>query len=151
MPLHMFHVYNLASWKYVRDLLMKVTMVKIIRIFHQCLYPQISFCLFIIYSYPLWLSWQRICLQCGRPGFDPRVGRIPWRRERLPMDYRILQYSGLENSMDCIVRGVGHDWATFISFHFNLLLPLSPNPQAVTYLTCFLSPWMNLHFLKFYV
>ena len=23
-------------------------------------------------------------LQCGRPGFDPRVGKIPWRRERLP-------------------------------------------------------------------
>ena len=33
---------------------------------------------------PLWLSWQRIRLQCGRPGFDPRVGKIPWRRERLP-------------------------------------------------------------------
>ena len=31
------------------------------------------------------------------PGFDPWVGKIPWRRERLP-----LQYSGLENSMDCI-------------------------------------------------
>ena len=25
----------------------------------------------------------RICLQCGRPGFDPWVGKIPWRRERL--------------------------------------------------------------------
>ena len=31
---------------------------------------------------PLWLSW--ICLQCSRPGFDPWVGKIPWRRERLP-------------------------------------------------------------------
>ena len=26
----------------------------------------------------------RIRLQRGRPGFDPRVGKIPWRRERLP-------------------------------------------------------------------
>ena len=25
-----------------------------------------------------------ICLQCGRPGFDPWVGKIPWRREWLP-------------------------------------------------------------------
>ena len=33
---------------------------------------------------PLWLSWYRICLQCGRPGFDPWVEKIPWRRERLP-------------------------------------------------------------------
>ena len=31
----------------------------------------------------LWLSWQRIRLQCGGPGFDPWVGKIPWRRERL--------------------------------------------------------------------
>ena len=23
-------------------------------------------------------------LQCGRPGFDPWVGEIPWRREKLP-------------------------------------------------------------------
>ena len=25
-----------------------------------------------------------IRLQCGRPGSDPWVGKIPWRRERLP-------------------------------------------------------------------
>ena len=31
-----------------------------------------------------WLSWKRICLQCGRPRFDPWVGKIPWRRESLP-------------------------------------------------------------------
>ena len=40
---------------------------------------------------PLHYSWVslvahlvRICLQCGRPGFDPWVDKIPWRRERLP-------------------------------------------------------------------
>ena len=32
---------------------------------------------------PLWLSWLRIYLQCGRPEFDPWVGEIPWRREKL--------------------------------------------------------------------
>ena len=31
-----------------------------------------------------WLSWERICLQCGRPGFDSWVEKIPWRREILP-------------------------------------------------------------------
>ena len=25
----------------------------------------------------------KICLQCGRPGFNPWVGKIPWRKERL--------------------------------------------------------------------
>ena len=32
---------------------------------------------------PLWFSWLRIRLQCGRPGFNPWVGKIPWRREWL--------------------------------------------------------------------
>ena len=43
-------------------------------------------------GYPLQYSWAslvvqlllRIRLQCRRPGFDPWVGKIPWRRERLP-------------------------------------------------------------------
>ena len=39
--------------------------------------------------YPLerasqWLRWQRISLQCGRPGSNPWVGKIPWRRAWLP-------------------------------------------------------------------
>ena len=29
--------------------------------------------------------WLRICLQCGRPGFDPWVGKIPWRRAWQPI------------------------------------------------------------------
>ena len=33
---------------------------------------------------PLWFSWQRIHLQCGRSGFDPWGGKVPWRREILP-------------------------------------------------------------------
>ena len=33
---------------------------------------------------PLWLSWWRSHLQCRRPGFDPWVGKIPWRSQRLP-------------------------------------------------------------------
>ena len=37
-----------------------------------------------IYGLPWWLSWSRIPLQCGRPGYDPWVGKMPWRREWLP-------------------------------------------------------------------
>ena len=29
-------------------------------------------------------QWYRICLQCRRPGFDPWVGKIPWRRAWQP-------------------------------------------------------------------
>ena len=42
-------------------------------------------------GYPLQYSWAslvaqlvKICLQCERPGFDPWVGKIPWRRDGLP-------------------------------------------------------------------
>ena len=37
-----------------------------------------------VFTLERWLSWQRIYLQCGRSGFDPWVGKIPWRRKRLP-------------------------------------------------------------------
>ena len=30
---------------------------------------------------PWWLRGESICLQCGRPGFDPWVRKIPWRRK----------------------------------------------------------------------
>ena len=29
----------------------------------------------------LWLRRLSVCLQCGRPGLDPWVGKIPWRRK----------------------------------------------------------------------
>ena len=35
------------------------------------------------YGFPV-LRWERICLQCRRPRFDPWVGKIPWRREWQP-------------------------------------------------------------------
>ena len=41
-------------------------------------------------GYPPQYSWASVMaqkvknLQCGRPGFDPFIGKIPWRREWLP-------------------------------------------------------------------
>ena len=55
---------------------------------------------------PLWLSWQRIHLQCGRPGFNPWGGKISWGKERLP-----TPYCGLENSMGS--QRVRQDWTTY--------------------------------------
>ena len=45
--------------------------------------------------------------------FNSWVGKIPWRREKYP-----LQYSGLENSMNCIVHGVTRSWTQLSDFHF---------------------------------
>ena len=44
---------------------------------------------------PGWLRWLRVCLQCGRPGFNPWFGRAPGEENSYP-----LQYSHLENSLD---------------------------------------------------
>ena len=38
---------------------------------------------------------ESVCLQCGRPGFDPWVGKFPGEGNGNP-----LQYSCLENPMD---------------------------------------------------
>ena len=40
--------------------------------------------MYVCNGLPWWLRWQRICLQCRRHGFDPWVGKIPWRREWQP-------------------------------------------------------------------
>ena len=53
-----------------------------------------------VFGLPLWLSWERIHLQCGNLGLTPGLGRSSGEGNSYP-----LQYSGLENSMDCIVHG----------------------------------------------
>ena len=47
-------------------------------------------------GFPGGSAGKEIHLQCGRPGFDSWVGKIPGEGKGYP-----LQYSGLENSMDC--------------------------------------------------
>ena len=41
-------------------------------------------CVYMYIGLSWWLRWEGICLQCRRPGFNPWVGKIPWRREWLP-------------------------------------------------------------------
>ena len=36
------------------------------------------------YELPWWLRGSSVCLKCGRPRFDPWVGKIPWRRKWQP-------------------------------------------------------------------
>ena len=67
----------------------------------------------LYFCFPGGSASKKICLQCGRPGFDPSVGKILWRKERLP-----LQYSGLEKSMDYIVHWVAKSQTQLSNFHF---------------------------------
>ena len=56
----------------------------------------------------------------GDLGLIPGLGRSPGERKGYP-----LQYSGLENSMDCIVRGVAKSQTRQSDFHFHYLLELA--------------------------
>ena len=56
------------------------------------------------------------CLQCRRPRLNPRVQKIPWRREQLPTPVFLPgEFHGQRNLAGCSPWGsqrVGHDWAT---------------------------------------
>ena len=38
----------------------------------------------VFLGFPCDSAGKKMCLQCRRPGFDPWVGKIPWRREWIP-------------------------------------------------------------------
>ena len=48
----------------------------------------------------------------GDPGLIPGLGRSPGEGKGYP-----FQYSGLENSMNCIVHGVEKSWTRLSDFH----------------------------------
>ena len=54
----------------------------------------------------------------GELGLIPELGRSPGERKGYP-----LQYSGLENSMDCIAQGVTKCRTQLSDFHFHFFLP----------------------------
>ena len=51
----------------------------------------------------------------GDLGLIPGLGRSPGEENGYP-----LQYSGLENSMDCLVHGVAKSQTRLSKFHFHL-------------------------------
>ena len=63
-----------------------------------------------------WLRQSRIHLQFGRPGFDPWIEKVPWRRAWQPTPVFLPEESpwteepgGLESTG---LQRVGHSWAT---------------------------------------
>ena len=59
-----------------------------------------------------------VCLQCRRPGFDPWIMKIFWRRNG-----NLLSYSSLENPMDggawwATVHRIAKSWTQMSDFSF---------------------------------
>ena len=107
-------------------------------------------CIWFIFY--LWLWWN--CFPCGSAGKEPpamretwvwdlglilELGRFPGEGKGYP-----LQYSGLENSMDCIDHGVAKSWTWLNDFHFDFSMKLIWIKSEMTLLSqihSFLSPF----------
>ena len=78
----------------------------------------------VIYELPFPIKWAFPCGSAGKEsacnagdlGSIPGLGRSPGEGKEYP-----LQYSGLENSMDCIVYGVAKGQTWLGNFHFTFL------------------------------
>jgi len=64
----------------------------------------------------LWLSSIPL-YNSGNLGLIPGLGTFPGEGNGYP-----LKYSGLENSMDCIVLGVAESWTQLSTFHFKVYI-----------------------------
>ena len=69
----------------------------------------------------------------GDLGSIPGLGRSPGEGKGYP-----FQYSGLENSMDCIVHGVAESQTQLRDFHFHLL-----NQKTACPLLSFKKSWRS--------
>ena len=73
---------------------------------------------------PRGLKWWRVCLQCGRPRFNPWVWKIPRRRAWLPTPVFVPGKCHGQRSLAGYSpwgRRVGHDWGTH-TLTFTMLL-----------------------------
>ena len=68
---------------------------------------------FIFEGFPGGSDSKEFACNAGDLGLVPGLGRYPGEGNSYP-----LQYSGLENSMDCIVHGVTKSGTPLSNFHF---------------------------------
>ena len=66
--------------------------------------------------FPCGPAGKETACNAGDLGSIPGLGRSPGEEKGYP-----FQYSGLENSMDCIIHGVTNSWTQLSLFHFSEL------------------------------
>ena len=77
-------------------------------------YIHVRLCL---WGFPCGSAGKESLWNAGNLGSNPGLGRSPGEGKGY-----ILQYSGLENSMHCIVHGIAKSWTQLSSFHVHLYL-----------------------------
>ena len=77
------------------------------------IYSYIHISIFFMWVFPGGLAGKELPCNAGNLGSIPGLGRSPGEGTGYP-----LQYSGLENSMNCIVHGVAKSWTRLSDFTF---------------------------------
>ena len=78
--------------------------------FHLCPFPV---CISVLLGFPHSSVGKESTCNAGDLGLIPGLGKFPGEGKSYP-----LQYSGLENSMDCIVHGVAKSWTRLTDLTF---------------------------------
>jgi len=68
---------------------------------------------FVLLGFPRGSAGKKSTCKAGDLGLIPGLGRSPGEGKGYP-----VQYSGLENSIDCIVHGVAKSWTGLSNFYF---------------------------------
>ena len=90
--------------------------------------------IYYIMGFPCGSAGKESAFSEGDLGSIPGLGRSPGERKGYP-----LQYSGLENSMDCIVHGVAKSQTRLSNFHFHFSILQLCRPED-----WHRSPWANI-------
>ena len=83
----------------------------------------------VIEGFPCGSAGKESACNVGDLDSIPGLGRSPGEGKGYP-----LQYSGLENSMDCIVHGVARSWTQLNDFYFSsffIAMEVSSKPQVL--------------------
>ena len=126
----LFHTYS--HWiimLYTWNIILYVTYISIITLFkNSCAptshifffrllevwFPYFRFTLLLFWGFPQSSAARESTCNGGDGGLMTRLGKSPWEGTCYP-----LQYSGLENSADCIVHEITNSW-THLQFHFSV-------------------------------
>ena len=89
-----------------------------------------------------WLKKKKICLPCRRPGFNPSVGKIPWRKAWQPTPI-IFPGESLEQN-DLSKRHHRLQWLTLLMHPVNWGYLSFPNQGFLNLSTTVICSWMIL-------
>ena len=79
--------------------------------------------------FPCGLAGKESAFNVGDLGLIPGLGRSPGEGKGYP-----LQYSVLENSMECIDHGVARSRTQLSDFHFRLVIAFPPRSECLLFL-----------------